>query len=831
MIKYTFNEKTIRICEAEYLEVIKCETNSHITETDYNILFPSLSNQTAYNIKKKENNNPNYPCMDFDVQLLEGYYHIIFFDVESNKDSKVILRLGTLCYMKLWVNGNIIFNGPVHGNDSAYILYQLKKGLNRFLIGVTLYNDAYIKNKRPSFSLLISHIEDINIGINSNLFKDYIHTNICNQIGVTHMFCDANGKKTYQILLLPYDYINLSIYNIVKMKVYNNDYVVIYETDLQFAKTYSLNLFNFELNHYPLLFVFEYKVDNKIFTKRIYMNLPIQLNIHVKLENQMNNYMHEETDNALVTAIEGRINVLNTLFEESRQEKQIEDVNVDEYMRLYYETTQLVCLLKNDKLLKDNIIKSRFYSHYYKSKLDEKFELINISLPKGYNPNKKYPIILYLDLKRYSYVSKYVATTENDKFIFADISCRGYSMGSYIGEAAFKENLDILKELFSIDDNRIYLFGISAGAFSAWSLACSYPDMFAAIAVSCGVAQTQSLENVYHLPILSIGAYNEMYHIRGFVNIDKEMSGVNSNYEKILLEHADDNTINFIKYSQYIYDWLLGFTKKQSQNKVFFYTEKFCHRKSFGFEILKMDSSSKFARFEVQTSDIGTVIKTSGICSFKIVDKKNNHTIKLSNFNDIEKNNTYYRYQGIGLLQVYFNTLKVICSDPTDELLKRISIKFSQPKTFGYESRLYVEYPILNECPLRLNLSESNYIWVGYYTDLVSTQPENLLQTDKLRLNNDCIEFRNKQYVGSYSILYIIPNSYNPQYNILVCCANDKQAIKRNFYLRNIYIPSYINGQNHPYNNCMIIFLNGKYYYLPNWDCDIELLPLKDFNE
>ena len=48
------------------------------------------------------------------------------------------------------------------------------------------------------------------------------------------------------------------------------------------------------------------------------------------------------------------------------------------------------------------------------------------------------------------------------------------------------EFIQQLKEKYDIDENRIYLCGISMGGFGTWYTAMAYPDEFAAIAPCCG---------------------------------------------------------------------------------------------------------------------------------------------------------------------------------------------------------------------------------------------------------------------------------------------------------------------------------------------------------
>ena len=53
---------------------------------------------------------------------------------------------------------------------------------------------------------------------------------------------------------------------------------------------------------------------------------------------------------------------------------------------------------------------------------------------------------------------KFVGYTDN-AVIFADIVGRGVNFGAYVGEAAILEQIEVLKQHFSIDENKVYLSG------------------------------------------------------------------------------------------------------------------------------------------------------------------------------------------------------------------------------------------------------------------------------------------------------------------------------------------------------------------------------------
>lgn len=61
--------------------------------------------------------------------------------------------------------------------------------------------------------------------------------------------------------------------------------------------------------------------------------------------------------------------------------------------------------------------------------------------------------------------------------------------------------IEIIKEEYSVDDNRLYLTGISSGGFGAYVLAMDHPHDFAALVAVCGAANPQRVESLKHTPL------------------------------------------------------------------------------------------------------------------------------------------------------------------------------------------------------------------------------------------------------------------------------------------------------------------------------------------
>lgn len=63
------------------------------------------------------------------------------------------------------------------------------------------------------------------------------------------------------------------------------------------------------------------------------------------------------------------------------------------------------------------------------------------------------------------------------------------------------EIIDLLKEEFSIDTNRLHVYGISMGAFGTFSLLARNPDMFASAITICGGGNLLTAEEVAQTPL------------------------------------------------------------------------------------------------------------------------------------------------------------------------------------------------------------------------------------------------------------------------------------------------------------------------------------------
>jgi predicted peptidase len=60
--------------------------------------------------------------------------------------------------------------------------------------------------------------------------------------------------------------------------------------------------------------------------------------------------------------------------------------------------------------------------------------------------------------------------------------------------------LQLVKQHYRIDENRIYLMGHSMGAIGTWKIAPKFPDLFASIGMFAGSGSPATLERIRHVP-------------------------------------------------------------------------------------------------------------------------------------------------------------------------------------------------------------------------------------------------------------------------------------------------------------------------------------------
>jgi len=202
--------------------------------------------------------------------------------------------------------------------------------------------------------------------------------------------------------------------------------------------------------------------------------------------------------------------------------------------------------------------------------------------PEGYkeDDSKRWPLMLFLHGagERGTNLSKValhgppnlVKTRKDFPFILVAPQC---SSGQTWSDEELLHLLDDLQQKHRVDENRIYLTGLSMGGYGAWSLGLKNSDRFAAIAPICGggtildilLPRPGKLAALKRLPVWVFhGAKDSIVPLRESENMVEALKKEgNPNVKFTVYPEADHDSWTETYNNQKLYDWFL----QQSRGK------------------------------------------------------------------------------------------------------------------------------------------------------------------------------------------------------------------------------------------------------------------------
>ncbi|MEB2776393.1 prolyl oligopeptidase family serine peptidase [Algoriphagus sp. D3-2-R+10] len=133
--------------------------------------------------------------------------------------------------------------------------------------------------------------------------------------------------------------------------------------------------------------------------------------------------------------------------------------------------------------------------------------------PVNYNPDISYPLIVYLHgstdtVSRDILWYKESIQSINPSFVLSPKTTEanlgwGDTWNNTNGDAQKKvmELVDILVEQYNINTSRLYIYGISMGAFGVFSVLSNYPEKFAAAYAVCGGSSINVADKMLSTPL------------------------------------------------------------------------------------------------------------------------------------------------------------------------------------------------------------------------------------------------------------------------------------------------------------------------------------------
>lgn len=155
--------------------------------------------------------------------------------------------------------------------------------------------------------------------------------------------------------------------------------------------------------------------------------------------------------------------------------------------------------------------------------------------PPNYNPQTKYPTILFLH-GRFEGGSNNTSQTKvglgeairNHPERFKCIAVFPQAAGSWSDEESWPQAiaaLDDASRRYSVDQTRVTATGLSNGGFACWHLGGLYPNRFAGLMPLCAFEDEPSIPRLTSMPVWAL--HNKMDYIVGPGNATTMVEGIN----------------------------------------------------------------------------------------------------------------------------------------------------------------------------------------------------------------------------------------------------------------------------------------------------------------
>ncbi|WP_159886780.1 prolyl oligopeptidase family serine peptidase [Paenibacillus puerhi] len=765
-----------------------------------------------------------------EYQIEENERLFLISNIRSEEAKEVCFRPIDIIG-KIWVNGEVVYNhtGPFR--------LQLNRGDN---VVVIEYAEL-----RKTYSIRISET-DYDLSLSKELIEEYMDRWIRNRVYVVCESVYAVNLDIHMFYLMTCDWIKVSKGTPVSVVVKNDDGKILdcFEVSIgqknayQFAnvKKDTNNMLHFEMKYRDM--------EGQLHELRHVILVHPLTGLIESLEKQIALLRDEsklkEEDQLQLDGLKQGIEAIHELKPGFLTEKELRIVK--EYKTLFSQACEKI---KQGQSYRDAIIEQKVGDGFFCSKLDDSLERYTVLLPENYSDQKKYPLVVLLPVGRYelelSAFRDLFFDQLNEEVILATYSCRGVVMGSYIGEAAFLEGLEIMKQRFQIDEDRIYLSGYSNGAYAAWALAQAYPDQFAGIAAYAGAADPDKLKNLMNISILNVCGDEDYLIDTAYIRQTNILSGFK--YKGMLEPRSNHWDTKYFHHHLSSIRWLLQHKREAAPKQIYFRTEKARHRVCHWIEITEFADGKLFS--EIAAEIIGdTIVRihTQHIREFEVTlpDYVNHTYVKLiiddqitvlehrkqsrlrfrkkSDAFELQQERISWRREqnssmGMGILDIYMDRLKIVVPDHYSSAEEELSIvkvanAYAKPKTAGWDPNIYVQYPILPSKQLtKQDLDHCNLICIGsrvrdhVFLSKIQSQL-------RIKLFEDGYSSNDRFTEGHYCVQFIQANPMNPKKKILVIFSNHPPYFNKNIYTRKMIVPIYASGI-HPYLNKEVIMFSG----------------------
>lgn len=285
------------------------------------------------------------------------------------------------------------------------------------------------------------------------------------------------------------------------------------------------------------------------------------------------------------------------------------------------------------------------------SSVDETDQPYAVYIPKNFDENRKYPLVIFLhgamsnhrlglrrvfgqgniqgrDFMKPDYIpaetdleaTRYWPSLKDVDFIVAAPYARGTAGYQGIPEQDVYEMLHDLKQRFPIDDDRVYLTGLSMGGGGTIWLGLTRPDTWAAIAPVCPAPPEESSDlagNVLNLPVhLFVGDRDFLYQIAQEWKKRFETHSIQFDY--IEYPGINHNSWEYAYADGFIFEWFSQFERNLFPEQVKFNTRWYKYDGAYWVKLDKI-TPGNLASIDAKFTEANKVeVATSGLDAFTL---------------------------------------------------------------------------------------------------------------------------------------------------------------------------------------------------------------------
>jgi predicted esterase len=274
------------------------------------------------------------------------------------------------------------------------------------------------------------------------------------------------------------------------------------------------------------------------------------------------------------------------------------------------------------------------------SSVDDSEQPYALYLPPTFDPTRKYPLVVGLHSEdsnhrlnmrqlfgapaRYGEADppdmRYFPVTRAVDFIVACPSARGAMGYQGIAEQDVYDMLADVERRFRVDEDRVYLTGISMGGGGALWLALSRPDVWAAVAPLCPLPPPGAWEdaaNAFNLPLrLFQGEIDPIVPPARARAWQRRFLDVGVPAEYLEYPGVRHNVWDFAYRNGAIFDWFRPLTRNRAPERVRLFTRSYRYGSAYWLRIDGLTPGAAASVDAVWTSATALKVETAGVEGF-----------------------------------------------------------------------------------------------------------------------------------------------------------------------------------------------------------------------